>query len=67
MGLKLSKPEYLMIRVSLGIFIVSYLNTFSDYCKTVLRIIKKKRVFSFTGADSSLLGADSKQPLGADS
>ena len=49
-------------------FIVSYLNNFSDYCKTVLRIIKKKkRVFSFTGADSSLLGADSKQPLGADS
>ena len=25
-------------------FIVSYLNTFSDYCKTVLRIIKKKKV-----------------------
>ena len=40
-------------------FIVSYLSIFSDYCKTVLRIIKK-RVFLFTGADS-------KQPLGADS
>ena len=24
-------------------FIVSYLSTFSDYCKTVLRIIKKKK------------------------
>ena len=56
-----------MIRVSLGFFIVGCLNNFSDYCKTVLRIIKKERVFSFTGADSSLLGADSKQPLGADS
>ena len=60
-----------MIRVSLGFlyafFIVGYLNTFSNYCKTVLRIIKKERMFSFTGADSSLLGADSKQPLGADS
>ena len=56
-----------MIRVSLRIFIVSYLNTFLDYCKTVLRIIKNKRVFFFIGADYSLLGADSKQPLGADS
>ena len=49
-------------------FIVGYLNTFSDYCKTVFENYKKKkRVFSFTGADSSLLGADSKQPLGVDS
>ena len=48
-------------------FIVSYLNTFSNYCKTVLRIIKKKHVLSFTSADSSLLGVNSKQPLGADS
>ena len=37
--------EHLMIRVSLCIFIVSYLNTFSNYCKTVLRIIKKTCVF----------------------
>ena len=56
-----------MIRVSINIFIISYLNTFSDYCKTVLKIIKKKRVFSFTGANSILLGANSKQRLGADS
>ena len=56
-----------MIRVSLGFFIVGYLNTFSDYCKTVFKNYKNKHVFSFTGADSSLLGADSKQPLGADS
>ena len=57
-----------MIRVSVNIFIISYLNTFSDYCKTVLKIIKKKkRVFSFIGANSILLGANSKQPLGADS
>ena len=56
-----------MIKVSLRIFTVSYLNTFSDYCKTVLRIIKNKRVFSFTDVDSNLLGVDSKQPLSADS
>ena len=71
MGLTLSKPEHLLIRVSLGFlyafFIVGYLNTFSDYCNTVFENYKKKRLFSFTGADSSLLGADSKQPLGADS
>ena len=48
-------------------FIVGYLNTFSDYCNTVFENYKKERVFSFTGADSSLLGADSKQPLGVDS
>ena len=37
LGLRLSKPEHLIIRVSLGslcIFIVSYLNTFFVYCKT---------------------------------
>ena len=60
-----------MIRVSLGFlyafFNVGYLNTFSDYCNTVFENYKKERVFSFTGADSSLLGADSKQPLGVDS
>ena len=33
------------LRVSLCIFIVGYLNTFSNYCKTVLRIIKKTFVF----------------------
>ena len=59
LSLRLSKPEHLIIRVSLYIFVVSYLSTFFDDCKTVLRIIKK-RVFQF------LLGADSKQPLGPD-
>ena len=48
-------------------FIVSYLGTFSDYCKTALRIIKK-RVFLFTLVSTPvLLGVDSKQPLGVDS
>ena len=60
-----------MIRVSLGFlyafFIVGYLNPFSDYCNTVFENYKKECVFSFTSADSNLLGADSKQPLGADS
>ena len=47
-------------------FIVSYLSIFSDYCKTVLTIIKN--VFLFTLVPTLvLLGADSKQPLGADS
>ena len=47
-------------------FIVNYLSTFSDYFKTAfLRIIKN---VSFTLVPTPvLLGADSKQPLGADS
>ena len=47
-------------------FIVSYLSTFSDYCKTALRIIKK-HVFLLPVPTPVLLGADSKQPLGANS
>ena len=52
LGLRLSKPEHLIIRVSLCIYIVSYLRTFSNYCKTVLRIIKNV-CFLYIGADSS--------------
>ena len=48
-------------------FILSYLSIFSNYCKTALRIIKK-RVFLFTLVSTPvLLSVDSKQPFGADS
>ena len=48
--------------------IISYLSTFSNYCKTILRIKKKKTcVSSILVLTLVLLGADSKQPLGADS
>ena len=71
MSLRLSKPEHLIIRVSLG-FLYAFLllaieALFLFIVTQLLRIIKKTRVFLFTGANSSLLGADSKQPLGADS
>ena len=48
-------------------FFVSYLNTFSDYFKSVLRIIKKTCVSFTLVLTPVLLGADSKQPLGANS
>ena len=45
LGLRLNKPKHLIIRVSLCIFIVSYLSTFLIIVRQFLRIIKKTCVF----------------------
>ena len=51
---RLSKPEYLIIRVFFFFMhlVICYLSTFSDYCKTALRIIINM-CFFYTGADSN--------------
>ena len=49
---RLSKHEHLIIRVFFLHLVVCYLNIFSDYCKTALRIIINV-CFFYMGANSS--------------
>ena len=49
---RLSKHEHLIIRVFFFHLLVCYLNIFSDYCKTALRIIINV-CFFYMGANSS--------------